>query len=131
MVEYWNHPIILAGLMIPELDGYDAAPHLEYEICYDFFEKIGFPWILDTNWGAMNIGEAGAGWNMITGFVTAWMLDSDSWETSPPEGWTPMEDRLVPIYAWENHGETDEMEVVVVDYLHDEIQAAIARLESL
>lgn len=123
--QWWDEPMVVAGLMIPEVDGWNPDTNVEYETCYTFFDEIGFPWILDTVFESYFISEDGAGVNALTGFMNEWMLNSDTWGTSPPEGWYYMDDRLVPDWPWETNHD------VARDHLHDEIRAAIARLEEV
>jgi hypothetical protein len=102
------------------------SDHIDYATAYDIFDRIGYPWILDTEFsGLFDIAEVGANHNAIAAFMESWMYDSDEWETTPPEDWLWIEDRLVPDYPWEP---TEEM---VTIYLREEIQKQIDRLYSL
>lgn len=128
--EWWNNPSTVAELVIMGVDdqfeGVGNAHHLDYEQCYQLFEFMGFPWILDTHFEAVfSISENGASTNAISGMMRDWMFSSDAWETSPPEGWMTMEDRIIPTYPYEP---TEEMLKL---YLREEIQDAIDRLWEL
>jgi hypothetical protein len=102
------------------------SDHIDYATAYDIFDRIGYPWILDTEFsGLFDIAEVGANHNAIAAFMESWMYDSDEWEITPPEDWLRIEDRLVPDYPWEP---TEEM---VTIYLREEIQKQIDRLYSL
>lgn len=127
--EWWSHPTVLAELMVLAIDDNfveNAAYLLNYEQCYAIFDYIGYPWILDTKFDdPFHIHENGAGINAIEGFMNAWMFDSDGWEESPPEGWMPFDDRIVPYYPYE------PTEEILRLYLRDEIADAIEKLEEL
>lgn len=102
-----------------------VSGNLEYEVVYEFFNTIGYPWVLDTVFWSYDIAEYGAGYNSVWGFIDQWMYASDEWATTAPEGWYPIEERIVPWWPWETDHD------VARDHLRDEIQAAIARLEEV
>lgn len=115
---WWSHPTTLADVVINGINDQFETPgtayHLDYEHAYALFAYLGYPWILDTDFDLVfPITESGAGTSAITSLMRTWMFESDEWQRSPPPGWIPMEDRLVPDVAF------DPTELEIRAYLHE------------
>lgn len=122
-VEWWHaNTNALSGAFNYKHTGDMHSTDLTYEEAYAFFLEIGYPWILDTWFGHWNIATNGADAGSTWAFMDYWMYAVDSWDTSPPDGWNYIEDRLVPT---EPYTPTEEQ---ARNYLSDEIRRMIDRL---
>merc|ERR1712013_88083 len=127
---WWYQPDALARMMLfgaeDNMEEPASVHKLDYEQCYHLFDYIGYPWVLDTRFsGLFHLDEKQADNNAIMGFMEDWMYESDTWTSTAPEGWLPLDARPVPYYPY---WPTEEILRV---YLRGEIQDAIDKLEEI